>query len=64
MSFKSPNETHCLSLIKYLGTSIENTCCHQPPSTVTQSIGIYDYLRVSLIGQNLLLTLAHAQYPL
>ena len=36
----------------------------QPPSIVTQSIGIYDHFKVSSIGQSLLLILAQAQYPL
>ena len=42
---------------------IENTCCHQSLSTMTQSIGIYDHFRVSLIGQSLLLILTSTQYP-
>ena len=41
MSFGSPKETHCLNLMKYHGASIEYIYCHQPPSTLTQSIGIY-----------------------
>ena len=57
MSFGSPNGTHCLKPMIYHGVSIENTCSHQPLSIVTQSIGIYDHFRVSLIGQNLLLIL-------
>ena len=55
---------HCLNLMRYHGTSIENTYCCQPSSRVTQSIGTYDHFRVSPIGQSLLLILALAQYPL
>ena len=40
MSFGLPKGTHCLNPIRYHGASIENTCCHQPLSTMTQSIGI------------------------
>ena len=29
MSFRSSKETHYLKLIRYHGTSIENTCCYQ-----------------------------------
>ena len=50
--------------MKYHGAFIENTYCHQPPSIVTQSIGIYDHFRISPICQSLLLILAQAQYPL
>ena len=64
MSFGSSKGTHCLNPMRYHGAYIENTCCHQPPSIVTQSIWIYDYFRVSPMGQNLLLILAQAQYPL
>ena len=39
---------HCLNLMRYHDAFIENTCCHQPPSLVTQSIGIYDHFGVSL----------------
>ena len=51
-------------LMGYHATSIENTYCHQPPSTVTQSIGIYDHFRVSPICQSLLLISTQSQYPL
>ena len=64
MSFGSPKGTHCLNLMKYHSAYIENTCCHQPPSIVTQSIRIYDHFRVSPQGQSLLLILVQAQYPL
>ena len=51
--------------MRYHGTSIENNCCHQHPSTTTQSIGLYDHLRVSPIGQSLFFfTWEHAQYLL
>ena len=63
MSFGSPKRTHCLNPMRYHGASIENTCCHQPSLTMTQSIGIYDHFRVSPIGQNFLLILAQTQYP-
>ena len=52
---------HCLNPLRYLGAFIENFYCHQPPSTVTQSIGIYDHLRVSPISQSLLLILMQTQ---
>ena len=39
-------------LMGYHATSIENTYCHQPPSTVTQSIGIYDQLTISPVTQS------------
>ena len=64
MSFGSPKRTHCLNPMRYHSVSIENICCHQPPSTVAQSIRINDYFRVSPIGQILLLILEQAQYPL
>ena len=63
MSFKSPKGTHYLNFMRYHDVYIENTCCHQPPSTVTQSIGIYNHFRVSPIGQSLLSILAQTQYP-
>ena len=55
MFFGSPNETHCLNPMRYHEVFIENTYCHQPPSTVTQFVGIYDHIRVSLIGSKLLI---------
>ena len=61
MSFRSPKGTHCLNPMRYHGAAVENICYHQPPSIVTQSIGIYDHFRVSRIGQSLLLILAHTQ---
>ena len=61
---RSPKGTHYLNPMRYHGASIENTCCYQHSSIVTQSIGIYDHFRVSPIGQSLLLILAQAQYPL
>ena len=64
LSFGSPKRTHYLNPMRYDGASIENTCSHYPPSTVTQSIRIYDHFRISLTGQSLLLILAQAQYPL
>ena len=64
MTFGSPNETQYLNPMSCYGVSIENTCCHQPPSIVIQSIGLYNHFRVSPIGQSLLLILAQAQYPL
>ena len=63
-SFGSPNGTYYLNLMRYHGASIENTHCHKPQSTVTQSIRIYVHFRVPPIGQSLLLILAQAQYPL
>ena len=63
MSFGSPKRTHYLNPMRYHDASIENTCYHQPPSAVNQSIGIYDHFSVSPIGQNLSI-LAQAQYPL
>ena len=62
MFFGLPKGTHCLNTMKYYGASIENIYCHQAPSIVTQSIGIYDPFKISPIGQRLLLILAHAQY--
>ena len=62
MSFKSPNRAHYLNLMRYYGVFIENTCCHQPPSTMTQSIMIYNHIKVLLISQSFMLTLAKAQY--
>ena len=56
MSFGSPKEIHYLKPMRYHGAPIENTCCYQLPSTVTQFIGICNHLKVLLIGQNLLLT--------
>ena len=50
MSFRSLKGTHYLTPMKYHGVSIENTCCHYPPSIVTQFIRICDYLRSSPIG--------------
>ena len=64
MSFGSPKETHFLNPMRYHGAFIENTYCHQPPSTATQSIGIYDHFRVSPIYQSLLVILAQTQYLL
>ena len=59
-----PRGIYCFNPMRYHGASVENAYCHQPPSTMTQSIGIYDHFRVSPIGQSLLLILAQAQYPL
>ena len=56
-SFRSPQGKHCLNPMRYHGASSENTYCYQPLPIVTQSIGIYDHLRISPIGQSLLLTL-------
>ena len=64
MSFGSFKGIHYLNLMRYHGVSIENTYYHQPPSTVTQSIEVYDHFRVSLINQSLLLILAQTQYSL
>ena len=64
MSFRSPKMKHCFNSIRYYGASIENICCHQPPSTMTQFVRIYDHIRVSFISQNLLLTSVYTQYPL
>ena len=50
MTFGSPKGTLYLNTMRYHGASIKDTYCHQPPSTVTQSIGIYDHFRVSPIG--------------
>ena len=50
--------------MRYYGASIENICCHQPASIVTQYIGIHDHFKISLIGQSFLLILAQVQYPL
>ena len=52
------------SQMRYHGVFIENTGCHQFPSTMTQSIRIYDHFMVLPISQNLLLILPLAQYPL
>ena len=49
---------------KIYGVPIENICCHQPLSTVTQFVGIYDHFRVLPTCQSLLLILALVQYPL
>ena len=64
MSFGSPKMTYCPNTMIYHNFSIENICCHQPPSQVTQCISIYDHIRVLPIIQSLLLILAHIQYPL
>ena len=64
MSFRSPKGIHYLNPIRYHSAYIKNTCCHQPLSTVTQSLRIYDHLGVLPIGQSFLLTLAQIQYPL
>ena len=64
MSFGSPKRTHCLNPMRYHGAYIENSYCHQSPSTMTQSVGIYDHFKVSPIGHSLLLILAQTQYPL
>ena len=64
MFFALSEGTHYLNPIRYHGAFIENTYCHQPPSTVTQSIRIYDHFRFSPIGQSLMLIWAEAQYPL
>ena len=63
MSFGSPKGTLSLNPMRYHGVSIENTCYHQPPLIVTQSIGIYDHFRVSPKGQCLFLILVQVQYP-
>ena len=63
MSFGSPKETLSQSM-RYYDVFIENAYCHQPPLIVTQSIGIYEYFRISPISQNLLLILASTRYPL
>ena len=49
ISFRSPNGTHYFNPIIYDGAFIENICCHQLSSMVTQFIMIYDHLRVSPI---------------
>ena len=54
---------HTISIMRYQGASIENIYCPQPPSILTQSIRIYDHIKVSPIGQSLLLILAQPQYP-
>ena len=64
MSFGSPKGIHYLNPMRYHGTSIEITYCHQPLSIMTQSIGIYNYFRISPISQSLLLILAQTQYPI
>ena len=64
MSFRSPNRTPCLNPMRYYSASIKNTYCHQPPSIVSQSIGIYDHFRVLPIGQSLPLILTQTQYSL
>ena len=51
MSFGSLKSTHCFNHMRYHDTSIKNTCCHQPSSTMTQSIRIYDHLKVLPISQ-------------
>ena len=50
MSFGSSKGIHCFNPMKFHDPSIENTYCHQPLSIVTQSIGIYGYIKVSPIG--------------
>ena len=55
---------HIVSIHEISCASIENTCCHQPSSIVTQSIGIYDHFRVLPKGQSLLLISIQAQYSL
>ena len=64
MSFGSPKGAHYLNPMRYHDAYIKNTHCHQHPSIVTQSLGIYDHFKVSLICQSLLLILAQTQYPL
>ena len=64
MSFRSLKGTHYLNLMRYHGTSIENTYCHQLSSAMTKSMGIYDHIRILSIGQSFLLTSANTQYPL
>ena len=64
MLFGSPKGIHYLNPIRYHGAFIENTCCHQPPSIVTQSIRLYDHFKGLPIGQSLMLILVEAQYPL
>ena len=54
----STNGTHYLNPMRYQSVSIENTYSHQPSSTMTQSIRIYDHFRVLPIGQSLLMILA------
>ena len=49
ISFRSLNGTHYFNPIIYDGAFIENICCHQLSSMVTQFIMIYDHLRVSPI---------------
>ena len=58
MFFTSPKGTRYFNFMRYHDVSIENTCCHQPSSIVLESVRIYDHIKVSLIGQSLLLTLA------
>ena len=58
MCFGSLNGTHYFNPMRYYGAFIENTCCHQPPSTGTQYIGKYGHFRILFIGQSLLLILA------
>ena len=58
MSFRLPKETHYLTSMRYYGVSIENTYCYQPSSIVTQSIEIYDYIKVLVIDKSFLLILA------
>ena len=64
MSFGSSKGTHYLNPMRYHCVSIENTYCHQPPPTVTQSIGTSDHFKVLPISQSLLLILTQTQYPL
>ena len=62
MSFGSPKGIYYLNPMRYQGTSIENMYFDWPLSIVNQSIGIYDHIKVSLIGKNLLLILVQTQY--
>ena len=55
---------HCLNPMRYHSVYIGNTCCHQPPSIVTQFIGIYDPFRVLPKDQSFMLILVQTQYPL
>ena len=64
MSFGSSKRTHYLNPMRYHGAFIENSYCHQLPSTMTQSIGIYDHYRASPIGPSLMFILTQTQYPL
>ena len=64
MSFGSPKVTHYLNPMRYHSAFIENIYFHQPSSTMTQTIGIFEHIRVLPISQSLLLILAKTQYPL